>query len=230
MIEADQAGILLARSTPRSEAWSLRALRRALDLLIAVPALLVCAPLLAVLCLWIRLDSPGPAIFRQRRIGFIRRPFTVNKLRTMCHEADPTPHREYIAELVGGAETRHSDGERDLYKLTVDDRVTRIGKLLRRTSIDELPQLWNVLLGEMSLVGPRPVVPYELEHYRPSYFERFSVKPGLTGLWQVSGRNEKSYTEMVELDLEYVERRSLRLDLTIVLKTVWVVLTRKGVA
>ena len=129
-----------------------------------------------------------------------------------------------------GRGARVQGKRRSLYKLAVDDRVTRVGRFLRRTSLDELPQLWNVLRGEMSLVGPRPVVPYELTHYPPRYFERFAVKPGLTGLWQVSGRNERSYQEMIELDIEYARRRTLPLDLLILLKTVWVVLTGKGVA
>jgi lipopolysaccharide/colanic/teichoic acid biosynthesis glycosyltransferase len=208
----------------------LRAVRRALDLLLAVTLLVLSSPVLLAIAIAIRLDSRGPALFRQVRIGLDRRPITVNKFRTMYTEADPTPHREYIAQLVAGNPMKHTDGQRELFKLVVDDRITRVGKFLRSSSLDELPQLWNVLRGEMSLVGPRPVVPYELEHYPPRYFRRFAVKPGLTGLWQVSGRNETSYTEMVELDITYVERRSLALDLKILLRTAWVVLARKGVA
>jgi lipopolysaccharide/colanic/teichoic acid biosynthesis glycosyltransferase len=112
----------------------------------------------------------------------------------------------------------------------VDDRVTRVGSVLRRFSLDELPQLWNVVRGEMSLVGPRPVIPYEAEEYPAWYGERFAVKPGLTGLWQVSGRNERTYEEMVRLDIEYTRRRRLSLDLLILLKTVWVVARARGAA
>jgi lipopolysaccharide/colanic/teichoic acid biosynthesis glycosyltransferase len=213
-----------------ADARPTRCARRAIDLIVAVTALLVLSPVLIAIAIAIRLDSRGPAIFRQIRIGHNRAPIVVNKFRTMRAEADPTPHREYIEELVTGDPARRSNGERALFKLVVDDRVTRVGAFLRKTSADELPQLWNVVRGEMSLVGPRPVVPYELEHYPPRYLRRFAVKPGLTGLWQVSGRNETSYTEMVELDLAYVERRSLRLDLEILFRTVGVVLTRKGVA
>jgi lipopolysaccharide/colanic/teichoic acid biosynthesis glycosyltransferase len=207
-----------------------RALRRGLDVVVAATALLVLAPLLAAIAVGIRLDSRGPALFRQTRIGQGRLPIVVNKFRTMYAEADSTPHREYIRQLVAGEGVAEQNGERELFKLVVDDRITRVGRFLRKASLDELPQLWNVLRGEMSLVGPRPVIPYELEHYPSRYFRRFAVKPGLTGLWQVSGRNETSYTEMIELDLAYVERRSLRLDLEILLRTVGVVLRREGVA
>ena len=207
-----------------------RFLRRALDTIVAALMLLLTAPLLLLLGAMIRLDSDGPAIFRQRRIGLNEVEFTVYKFRTMHAGADPAPHREYIAQLVGGQGARKSDGRQSIFKLAADDRVTRMGRFLRRTSFDELPQLWNVLRGDMSLVGPRPVVPYELEHYTLRAFKRFAVKPGLTGLWQVSGRNEKTYTEMVGLDVEYVESRSLRLDLLILMKTIGVVVGRKGVA
>ena len=138
---------------------------RVLDLLIAGLALLVSLPILLVAGVLIRLESPGPAIFRQRRLGRDRRPFTVHKLRTMCLQADPDVHRRYIDELINGAETTHSDGNGELYKLAADDRVTRVGRFLRRTSLDELPQLFDVLRGDMSIVGPRPVIPYEAELY-----------------------------------------------------------------
>jgi lipopolysaccharide/colanic/teichoic acid biosynthesis glycosyltransferase len=213
-----------------TETLAARLTRRALDTAVAALTLLLATPLLLLAAAMIRLDSRGPAIFRQRRIGLNEAEFTVNKFRTMTSGADPAPHREYIAELVSGEGAKRSDGKRSLFKLAVDDRVTRVGAFLRRTSLDELPQLWNVLRGDMSLVGPRPVVPYELQHYSPRSFKRFAVKPGLTGLWQVSGRNEKSYEEMIELDIEYVETRSLRLDLLILLKTIPVVAGRRGVA
>jgi lipopolysaccharide/colanic/teichoic acid biosynthesis glycosyltransferase len=201
--------------------------RRLLDIVVAAGALLVLAPLFAAIALAIRLESSGPAIFRQQRLGRGRRQFTVLKFRTMRHEADATPHREYVRSLIarGGA---HEHGR--LYKLSVDDRVTRVGRILRSWSLDELPQLVNVLRGEMALVGPRPVVPYEVEHYPDSYLSRFAVKPGLTGLWQVSGRNERTYDEMVRFDIEYAQRSSLLLDLRILARTVPVVLGRQGVA
>jgi lipopolysaccharide/colanic/teichoic acid biosynthesis glycosyltransferase len=203
---------------------------RVLDLLLAGVLLLVCLPILIVACALIRLESPGPAIFRQRRLGRDRRMFTVHKLRTMRLAADPEIHRQYIDELINGEETTHSDGEQDLYKLANDDRVTKIGRLLRRTSLDELPQLFDVLRGPMSLVGPRPVIPYEAELYPDDYNRRFSVKPGLTGLWQVSGRNECSYREMVALDISWAERYSVSGYLRIVARTPLVLLRSRGVA
>jgi lipopolysaccharide/colanic/teichoic acid biosynthesis glycosyltransferase len=207
-----------------------RAAYRTLDLLIATIALALGTPILLAACLLIRLESPGPAIFRQRRLGRNRRPFTVHKLRTMRIEADPEVHREYVEQLINGTETTHSDGSRNLYKLASDDRVTRVGRFLRRTSLDELPQLFDVLRGEMSLVGPRPVISYEAELYPSAYDRRFAVKPGLTGLWQVSGRNECTYREMVALDISWVDRHSLTLYLSILARTPWVLIRSRGVA
>jgi lipopolysaccharide/colanic/teichoic acid biosynthesis glycosyltransferase len=203
---------------------------RILDLLIASAALILCAPVIALACLLIRLESPGAPIFAQRRLGRDRRIFTVHKLRTMRASASPEVHREYIDQLINGAEETHSDGTRDLYKLTNDDRVTRVGRFLRRTSLDELPQLFDVLRGPMSLVGPRPVIPYEAELYPSEYDRRFAVKPGLTGLWQVSGRNECTYREMVALDISWVERQSVPAYLAIVARTPWVLLRSRGAA
>ncbi len=204
------------------------AARRCAATVVAVAALVVLSPVLLALVLAIRLDSPGPAIFRQRRLGRDLRPFTVLKFRTMRAGSDCAPHRDYVRALIAGEEP--DGGRAGLYKLAADERVTRVGRLLRRWSLDELPQLVNVVRGEMALVGPRPVLAYEAEMYPAWYRRRFSVRPGLTGLWQVSGRNERSYEEMVRLDIEYVDRRSLALDVRILAKTVWVVLRRRGAA
>ncbi len=204
---------------------------RSIDVLLASFGLIACAPLLLVTCIAIRLERGGPAIFRQRRLGRGKRDFTVHKFRTMRLQADPEIHREYVQTLIAGAEDTHTDSDgRDLYKLAADDRVTRVGRVLRKTSLDELPQLFDVLLGHMSLVGPRPVIPYEAELYPPSYDRRFEVKPGLTGLWQVNGRNERTYREMIAFDLEWVERQSLRLYLSILARTPRVLLQRRGAA
>ena len=204
---------------------------RALDLLIGVVALLLCAPLLLIVCVLIRLDSEGPAIFRQSRLGLGRRAFTVHKFRTMRLLCDEQVHRAYVRQLIDGEERTHAghDG-RDLYKLAADDRVTRVGRFLRTTSLDELPQLFDVLRGHMSLVGPRPVIPYEAELYPPEYESRFIVKPGITGLWQVNGRNERSYREMVELDIAWAREHSIGMYLSIILRTPIVLLARRGVA
>lgn len=214
----------------RSRSFTL-SVYRVLDVLVASIALLVCAPLLLIVCLAIRLESSGPAIFRQQRLGRRKRPFTLHKLRTMRAEANPDVHREYVEQLIAGAESTHADDSgRNLYKLAADDRVTRVGRLLRKTSLDEIPQLYDVLMGHMSLVGPRPVIPYEAELYPSSYDRRFAVKPGLTGMWQVNGRNERSYREMVELDIAWVERHSIWLYVSIVARTPLVLLQRRGAA
>jgi lipopolysaccharide/colanic/teichoic acid biosynthesis glycosyltransferase len=204
---------------------------RCIDVLLALVCLLAAAPLMALIGIAIRLDSKGGAIFSQRRLGRDKRQFTMHKFRTMRVEADPAVHREYVKQLIAGEEHSHAtDDGRDLYKLAADDRLTRVGRVLRRTSLDELPQLCDVLLGHMSLVGPRPVIPYEAELYPDEYDRRFAVKPGLTGLWQVSGRNERTYREMVDLDLSWVERHSMALYLSILARTPLVLLRRRGVA
>ena len=202
--------------------------RRALDIGVAAVVLLLMAPVMAVVALTVRLSSPGPVFFRQRRLGRGMQPFTVLKFRTMRADADSALHRDYVRSLIGTQPPE--DAPDNLYKLVIDPRVTRVGRFLRSWSIDELPQLWNVLRGEMSLVGPRPVIEYEVEQYPDWYLRRFAVKPGLTGLWQVSGRNEKTYEEMVRYDIDYAERRSLWLDLRILARTALVVMRRQGVA
>ena len=204
-------------------------LRRGLDIVLAATVLLLLSPVVAVVVFAIAVSSPGPVVFRQRRLGRDLNPFTVFKFRTMHANADSAPHRDYVRTLIDSQDDEGSS-QGGLYKLAVDDRVTGVGRLLRKSSLDELPQLWNVIRGEMALVGPRPVIPYEAELYPAAYLGRFAVKPGLTGLWQVSGRNERTYEEMVRLDVEYAERNSIGLDLLILAKTVWVVLTRKGAA
>jgi lipopolysaccharide/colanic/teichoic acid biosynthesis glycosyltransferase len=204
---------------------------RALDLLVAVVGGIACIPLLLLICIAIRLEGGGPAIFRQRRLGRDKRAFTVHKFRTMRLEADPTVHREYVEQLIAGNETAHADDSgRDLYKLAADDRVTRVGRFLRKTSLDELPQIFDVLVGHMSLVGPRPVIPYEAELYPLEYDRRFAVKPGMTGLWQVNGRSERTYREMVELDVAWAERHSVGLYVSILARTPWALLCRRGAA
>jgi lipopolysaccharide/colanic/teichoic acid biosynthesis glycosyltransferase len=204
--------------------------RRGLDLVLTLSFLFVIAPLMLLIAALVRLDSAGPAIYRQRRVGLGGREFEVNKFRSMRSGADSKRHRDYVNQLIGSGADGAEPGEEGLYKLVVDDRITRVGRFLRRWSLDELPQLWNVVRGEMSLVGPRPVIPYEVECYPDWYHARFAVKPGLTGLWQVSGRNEKSYEEMVALDIEYARRRTLWLDLKILVRTALVVLTHRGAA
>jgi lipopolysaccharide/colanic/teichoic acid biosynthesis glycosyltransferase len=203
--------------------------RRSLDLVIALTALIVLTPLLLIVALAVRIDSSGSVLYRQRRIGLGGQEFWVNKFRSMRIDADVARHREYVRELITCPPGEEALQE-GLYKLVVDPRITRVGRFLRRWSLDELPQLWNVIRGDMSIVGPRPVIPYEVDCYPDWYHARFSVKPGLTGLWQVSGRSETTYEEMVRLDIEYARRRTILLDLEILVKTVWVLATHRGAA
>lgn len=222
-----QVGGLQGASTemPTSGGRLLDAGCRALDIAGSGILLVVLAPLFGLIALAVKLDSAGPALFRQRRLGYEIKPFTVHKFRTMEQGATEDQHREFVTGLING-QTPETPGPR--FKMTEDPRVTRCGRLLRRSSLDELPQLWNVLRGEMSLVGPRPPIPYEVEQYPPHWFARFAAKPGLTGLWQVSGRSDVTLEEMVALDIEYIQNRSLWLNLKIILRTVPAVLSAKG--
>jgi len=207
---------------------SLAALQRFFDVAVALTLILLLSPILIGVTLAVRLDSRGPAFFRQRRVGYREREFTLYKFRSMRVDADPQGHQEYVTALIKGEGQNPNGGRENLYKLAVDNRITGVGRWIRRWSLDELPQLFNVVRGDMTLVGPRPAIPYEVAEYPSWYRERFSVKPGLTGYWQVSGRSERTYEEMVRLDIEYAQRRNLGLDLSILLKTPWVVLSRKG--
>jgi len=208
----DSARAATAELPPARLPWS--RLKRTFDVLFAVVALLALVPLLVIIAVAIKLDSRGPLLFRQRRYGRGMRDFTVLKFRTMVPGARADLHRQYIAVLARAGED--VDG---LKKLTDDPRVTRVGSVLRRFSLDELPQLVNVLTGHMSLIGPRPAIGYELEHYRPRHFERFEVRPGLSGLWQVSGRNEVGFTEMLDLDVEYARNCTFTTDLRVFVRT-----------
>jgi lipopolysaccharide/colanic/teichoic acid biosynthesis glycosyltransferase len=182
--------------------------KRAVDLLVAVPLLVVLAPVMAAIALLVRRDSPGPALFRQQRVGFAGRPFTLLKFRTM----------------VVGAEGMGAG----LAVLPGDDRITPLGRALRRLSLDELPQLWNIARGDMSLVGPRPTVASQVERYTPHQRRRLLARPGLTGLAQVSGRNAIPWSERIAIDVAYVDRWTMRRDLAIMLRTALVVLRREG--
>ena len=198
-------------------------IKRALDIVGSLFGLVALSPLFLLITIFVKLESKGPAIFKQTRVGKGCRPFTFYKYRSMNENSDPNPHQKYISELIGGERAQD-----EVYKLTDDNRVTKVGRILRKTSLDELPQLFNVLKGDMSLVGPRPALPYEVKMYKDWYKDRLSVTPGMSGLWQVSGRSQKNFDEMVKLDLAYINKWSLWLDIKILLKTFLVVFSRQG--
>ena len=201
--------------------------KRLIDLTLGSALIIMLIPIMLVIAAAVKLDSRGPVLFRQRRLGRGMKPFAVLKFRTMLAGASPEVHKRYIAKLAGSsANGKASDNgngreaaEGNMKKLTADPRVTAVGRFLRRTSLDELPQLFNVLGGTMSLIGPRPALGYELEHYRPVHYRRFEVRPGITGLWQVSGRSSLSFHEMLDLDVEYSTNPTLATDLGILART-----------
>jgi lipopolysaccharide/colanic/teichoic acid biosynthesis glycosyltransferase len=203
-----------------------RAAKRALDILVAVATALVLAPVLVIACVAVKATSPGPVLFRQVRTGQDGRRFEMLKLRTMAVNNDDSEHRRYVAEVIAGTAAQH-DGT---FKLTGDPRVTAVGRVLRRFSIDEVPQLLNVLRGDMSVIGPRPPLPHEVDLYDARAWLRLRVRPGLTGLWQVSGRCELTFEQMIDLDIRYWRDWTLLRDLSILAKTPAVVLGGKGAA
>ena len=204
--------------------------KRVFDILIAAVLIVFLSPLWLLIALFIKLDSKGAILFRQERVGMDGRRFLCYKFRTMKSDADEELHREaYRKNIEGAAEANAGDEEKPVFgKVKDDPRVTRVGRFLRRTSLDELPQFLNVLIGDMSVVGARPPIPYEVEEYDLRHRKRLDMKPGITGLWQVSGRNRLPFEEMVELDLYYIANWSLRLDLKIILLTLPAILRGDG--
>ncbi len=198
-------------------------MKRTLDLVVAGAGLILAFPLLVLLAFAVRVTSSGPALFRQERIGLHGKAFTILKFRTMTLGGDDSAQREFNRRELAG----ELEGLTD-FTLPEDDRVTRVGRFLRKSSLDELPQLINVVRGEMSLVGPRPSLDWEVEMFDEKYQRRVDVRPGVTGLWQVSGRRAIDMRGMLELDLEYVDTQSMSLDLGILVKTVGVVLSSEG--
>jgi exopolysaccharide biosynthesis polyprenyl glycosylphosphotransferase len=206
-------------------------LKRSLDIVGSVVGIVVLSPWMLLIAAAIKTTSPGSVIFKQTRLGKRGVPFVFYKFRSMSANADDRIHREYVASLISGNHEGINQGNtaKPLYKLKSDPRVTPVGRFIRKTSIDELPQLFNVLKGDMSLVGPRPPIPYEADKYEPWHLRRIlEIKPGITGLWQVEGRSKTSFDDMVRLDLRYIRNCSLMFDLKILLRTVKVVLKREG--
>ena len=224
---------LAVTTTRRSQALTrnvgYQAIKRLMDLTFTFLVLPMVLPLMALIALMIKLDSPGSAIFRQERVGKDGRRFRVYKFRTMQHNLNDSRHKAFMQAFVRG-EIGQGGGEGAVYKPFTDSQVTRIGRILRKTSLDELPQLLNILKGEMSLVGPRPNVTWEVEAYKGWHMERLAVLPGITGLAQVSGRSAIDFDAIVKYDIAYVRNQSLGLDLRILWRTFKSVLDGKGAA
>jgi exopolysaccharide biosynthesis polyprenyl glycosylphosphotransferase len=209
-------GLPLIGLPPRRRSTGSRVIKRVIDVVCAGAGLVLLSPLMAFIAVKIRRDSPGPVLFRQTRLGAGMKEFAALKFRTMHVDTDSAVHREYIRRsmsLTAGAEGN------GLYKLDRSDAVTGFGRWLRKTSLDELPQLFNVLRGDMSLVGPRPCIPYEAENFQPRHLERFDMPQGITGLWQVTARANSTYLEALDLDVAYVRDWSLGLDLRLIIRT-----------
>jgi exopolysaccharide biosynthesis polyprenyl glycosylphosphotransferase len=220
-------GIPMIRLCSQKHDWIFNKLKHGLDALIALPAFGLLAPLFAIIGLAIKLNSPGPVFYKATAVGKGGKQFLMYKFRSMRVNSDSAVHKNYVTKLIKG-EIRPEGNQGEVLKITHDPRITWVGKVLRKTSLDELPQLINVLKGDMSLVGPRPCLPYEYEIYQDWHKKRLSIRPGITGLWQVAGRSEVAFEDMVLLDLYYLYNRSLSLDLNIAYETVFAVLTKKG--
>ena len=210
---------------PGIHGWR-RIFKRLFDIFLTLLILLFVCPLMVVVALAIKLDSPGPVFYLQKRVGENGQPFKMFKFRSMHVNNDESIHREYVKQLI--RENTSLASSNGTLKLTQDPRITRVGRFIRRTSLDELPQFFNVLRGEMSLVGPRPPVPYEVEVYQKWHLRRLEAIPGITGLWQVQGRNRVSFDEMVRMDMDYIERQSIWLDIQLLMRTPFALLSGRG--
>lgn len=204
-------------------------IKRAMDIVLGVFLLVILLPLFVILAGMVKLSSRGPVFFRQERIGHQMKPFVMYKFRTMYVDADHQVHHDYVSWFITSSNKAKPENGTAVFKLTNDRRITPIGRVLRRTSLDEFPQLWNVLIGDMSLVGPRPALPYEVEQYKPWHRGRVTeAKPGITGLWQVVGRSRTTFDEMVRLDLQYARSMSFWFDVMIILATPGAMISGKG--
>jgi lipopolysaccharide/colanic/teichoic acid biosynthesis glycosyltransferase len=218
----------MAASMPRSDPRTFNpAGKRLFDLILLFPVMLIAGPIMLIAALAIRLVDGAPILFRQERVGIHGIRFELLKFRTM-RSSSGASHREYAGRWIRGGQAFSGNGQGAVYKIADDPRVTTLGAILRRFSIDELPQLINVLRGDMSLIGPRPAIPYETEMYKDWHRRRLDALPGLTGLWQVSGRNRLSFDEMVRLDIDYIDNWSLARDIAILARTPRAVLEGDG--
>ena len=216
-------------STNVSAAPNFQTLKRGMDIIFSALLLILLLPMFTLIAVLVKLSSSGPIFFKQTRVGHLMKLFTMCKFRTMYATADHQVHHDYVSWFITASDQVQPQEKQDVFKLTNDTRITPIGRFLRRTSLDELPQLWNVLIGDMSLVGPRPPLPYELQQYKPWHRGRvLEAKPGMTGLWQVVGRSRTTFDEMVRLDLRYARTKSLWTDIKILLATPKAVISGKG--
>ena len=220
-------GLSMIRLCSQKNSWLFSKMKYALDALITLPAAVLLIPLFAVISLAIKTNSKGPVFYKANAIGKSGKPFKMYKFRSMRVDGGSDLHKDYVTRLIKGEIRPETEGGRPL-KVTEDPRITSVGRLLRKSSLDELPQLLNVLTGEMSLVGPRPCLPYEFEIYKDWHKKRLSVRPGITGMWQVAGRSEVAFEDMVLLDLYYVYNRNISMDMNIVYETIFAVLAKKG--
>lgn len=220
-------GIPMIRLGSQKNSWLFSKIKYALDAMATLPIFVLQLPIFLSIAAAVKLTSKGPVFYRATAIGKGGQPFTMFKFRSMREGSDHKVHKEYVTQMIKGELTNDGDGTKVL-KLTNDDRVTSIGRIIRKYSLDELPQLLNVLKGDMSLIGPRPCLPYEYEAYDDWHKKRTAIRPGISGLWQVTGRSEVSFEDMMLLDLYYVYNRSLLLDFSILIETIFVVLKKKG--
>jgi len=217
---------LLSLKSTRT-AWLYNKVKHACDALISLILLIVLLPLFAIIAVAIKMDSNGPVFYKPQVVGKNSLLFKMFKFRTMVVDSDPGIHKEYVSKLIQG-EIGETGKDDQTLKITDDPRITKVGKFLRKFSLDELPQIINVVKGEMSLVGPRPCLMYEYEIYKDWHKKRTKVRPGITGLWQVTGRSNVAFDDMILLDLYYVYNRNLLMDLNTLYETVFVVLQKKG--
>ena len=216
-------------TSKRSNYYKIK-IKPVIDLICSTLFILIFSPIMILIAFGIKFSSKGPLFYKQKRVGHRGKIFTLYKFRTMRENCNDEVHREYIAKLINGEinSDRQSKNQKAVYKLNSDARVTKIGKFLRIWSLDELPQFFNVLKGEMSLVGPRPPIPYEVEEYSAWQLQRLDALPGITGLWQVNGRSRTNFDDMVRLDIQYIRNSSFSQDMKIFLKTFKAIISRDG--
>jgi len=220
-------GLPMIRLCSQKNSWVFNKIKHGLDALITLLLFLLLLPLFMVIGISIKLSSPGPVFYRAKAIGKNGKQFIMYKFRSMKVENGCDVHKNYVTKLIKG-EIRGEGDEGQAFKITDDPRITFVGKLLRKFSLDELPQLINVLKGDMSLVGPRPCLPYEFEVYKDWHKKRLSIRPGISGLWQIAGRSAVTFEDMVMLDLYYIYNRSVLMDMNVLYETFFAVVSKRG--